>query len=66
MVGPDGKLAFDSERPVILPETRVSPSVGVQSTAGAAVVTHGRGRVEWYYATNIDETGPRMQRRARR
>lgn len=66
VVGPNGKLSFDSERPVILPETRVSPIFGTQSTAGAAVVTHGRGRVEWYYATNIDEMGPRMQRRARR
>lgn len=67
-VKPGGALAWDSERPVILPETAAAHSSHdtAATTAGAAVLTHGRERVEWYYPMDLDDHGPRLQRRARR
>lgn len=67
-VAPGGALSWDSERPVILPETAAAHSSHdtAVTTAGAAVRSHGRERVEWYYPMDLDDHGPRLQRRARR
>lgn len=55
----DGKLTWNSERPVLLNETRVAHTG--TAGAGAAFQTHGRRKLRWFYAN-----GTELQVRSRR
>ena len=58
-VEPDGKLTWDSERPVLLPQTAATPT-GTPG-AGAALHTQTRSKLRWFYAN-----GTELQVRSRR